>query len=49
MLEKGNPPDFKKCMFSAIEKLHCSVCINAHGDAGIVVHSYIHLYPDTQW
>ena len=42
MLEEGNPLDFKRRSCSAIEKPHCSVCINAHGDAGIVGHSYTH-------
>ena len=35
-LEKGNPLDFKTTYVKSIEK----VCINAHGDAGIVGYSY---------
>ena len=38
MLEEGNPLDLKRRTCSATEKPHCSVCINAHGDTGIVGH-----------
>ena len=41
MLEEGNPLDLKR-RTCATEKPHCSVCINAHGDAEIVGHSYTH-------